>query len=81
MSVPRGIWYEADRDRYRVRRYRNGRAYLHYCPTEEEALATLAAVNEELSKIKKMRREERRAGPVPVGSFSGMILATQLAAR
>jgi hypothetical protein len=78
LSLPRGIWYEAGRGRYRIRRYRNGRSYLHYRLTEDEALVALATVDEQLSKIKKMRREERRAGPVPVSSFSGMLFAAQL---
>lgn len=81
MSLPRGIWFEADRARYRIRRYRNGRAWYQYRPTLEEALTAFAEMSAMVAKIPKLRRGERMAGPVPVSSFAGMMQAVQLAAR
>ena len=78
MSLPRGIWFEADRQRYRIRRYRNGRAYLAYRETEEEAREVFEAMAAKLSTIPKLRRGERMAGPIPNSSFAGLLKAVQL---
>ena len=56
-KTPRGVWYEADRDRWRVRRYRNNKAYLAgYYATKHEAVLALAVLDAKLKRIPKIRR-------------------------
>ena len=55
-KLPPGLWYEHDRRRWRVRRYRNRVPYLKgYYATKAEALAALRELNEELMSIPKRR--------------------------
>lgn len=54
---PKGLWYEPDRRRYRVRRYHNN--IVHgpwYYRTLEDALLKLDEVNAMLADIPKVRR-------------------------
>lgn len=54
--LPRGIYFERARGRYRVRLYRRSKAvYLSYHPTLEEAVAALA----------QARAAIKRMGPDP----------------
>lgn len=76
-KLPRGIWYDEAKRRYRVRRYRNGKPYLRYRRSLEAALAAYDELTEELSKIPKMSREELRRGVVPKASFAGLVRATR----
>lgn len=47
--LPKGLWYEARYERYRVRLYQAGRAYLAgYYPTEREARSALRKLQERL---------------------------------
>ena len=46
-KLPRGVWYDAERGRYRCRIYRNNNVYhlsYHQCPSA--AIDTLKRVNE-----------------------------------
>lgn len=79
--IPRGIWFEADRNRYRIRRYRNGRSYLRYRGTLEEALTAYQELSRELDDIPKLSRRARSKGRVPVGTFSGLAQALLLTAN
>lgn len=59
-KLPKGIWYEAPKRRYRVRRYHNKVTYLKgYYRTFAQASAALDALNEELSLIPKIKRQRR----------------------
>ena len=60
-TLPRGIWYEAPKQRFRVRKYHNKVAYLKgYYRTFEEAQVALAELEEYLSTIPKERKDRRR---------------------
>lgn len=78
---PRGIWFEADRNRYRIRRYRNGRSYVRYRDTLEAALTAYQELSQQLEAIPKLPQGARRTGTVPVGTFSGLTQALLLTAR
>ena len=72
MSLPRGIWFEAAKNRYRVRKYRNRIPYLiGYFPTLAEAQAALSQLDEKLTGIPKRRRRHTHRPP-PCASFSGV---------
>lgn len=74
-KLPKGIWYEADKHRYRVRRYHNKVAYLKgYYKTYEEAKAAWEELGEHLARVPKLPRRKRGTpleAPVPVNSLSG----------
>ena len=56
-KFPRGIWFEADPGRYRVRLYRNKVSHLQgYYPTEELAIVALNELKDKLSAIPKLPR-------------------------
>lgn len=55
-TLPRGIWFEADRNRYRIRLYRNGRSYVRYRDTLDEALAVYQELSQQLEAIPKLAR-------------------------
>lgn len=60
-TLPRGIWYEAPKQRFRVRKYHNKVAYLKgYYPTFSEALIALEELEDYLSTIPKERKDRRR---------------------
>lgn len=74
MNLPRGVWFEAAKNRYRVRRYRNHITYLAgYYPTAEQAIAALKELDEFLDSIPRERRSSDSTVQVPVGSFSGVV--------
>lgn len=81
VTLPRGIWFEADRNRYRIRRYRNGRAFVRYRDTLEAALTAYEELSQQLDDIPKLSRGARRKGRVPVGTFSGLAQALLLTAK
>jgi hypothetical protein len=76
--LPRGIWFESERNRYRIRRYRNGRSYVRYRETLEEALTAYQDLSRQLEAMPKLPRGARRGGTVPVGTFSGLTKALLL---
>lgn len=54
--LPKGIYYEESRGRYRVRLYKRSKAvYLSYHPTLEEAVAALTQARQ---AVKQMRTPE-----------------------
>lgn len=58
--LPKGLWYEAPKRRYRVRRYHNKVTYLKgYFRTLDEAVAALDELNADLAKIPKDPRKPR----------------------
>jgi len=62
-QLPKGIWYEAPKRRFRVRRYHNKVTYLKgYYRTFDAASAAMSELNEELALIPKDKRR-RREGP------------------
>lgn len=66
--LPRGVWYEADRDRYRVRLYRNKIPYLvGYYKTQADAEAALAGLRSKIQTIRKHRHNA--AQRVPCSTF------------
>jgi hypothetical protein len=57
-QLPKGLWYEADKRRYRVRRYHNKVTYLKgYYRTFDKAKAALDELNVFLSTIPKNKRQ------------------------
>lgn len=77
MKLPRGIWFEAARERYRVRKYRNGKPHLVYCKTEAQARAALKDLEQALKAEPKLRRGERLRGVVPAATFAALVKAAQ----
>lgn len=75
--LPRGIWFEAPRGRYRVRKYRNGKSHLIYCKTEAQARAALKELQESMKAEPKLRRGERLRGAVPAATFAALVKAAQ----
>ena len=70
-TLPRGIWYEAPKRRFRVRKYHNRVSYLKgYYRTFIEAKQALAELETYLSTIPK-ERKKREAKPVPRPTMSG----------
>jgi hypothetical protein len=70
-TLPRGIWYEAPKRRFRVRKYRNGVSYLKgYYRTFEEAEAALKELDDYLKDIPKQRKQRSDAS-VPDPSLAG----------
>lgn len=56
-KLPKGIWYEAPKRRFRVRRYHNKVTYLKgYYRTFGAAKAALEELNRELALIPKEKR-------------------------
>lgn len=61
--LPRGLWYENAKRRYRVRRYHNKVVYgPYYFRTLEAAVARLNELNEELAAIPKNPRKPHKKG-------------------
>jgi hypothetical protein len=61
-QLPKGIWYEAPKRRYRVRRYHNKITYLKgYYRTYGAACAAMDELNAELSMIPKEKRQRRKS--------------------
>jgi hypothetical protein len=59
-KLPKGIWYEAPKRRFRVRRYHNKWTYHKgYYRTFDRALAALNELNAELALIPKEKRHRR----------------------
>lgn len=69
--LPRGIWYEVPKRRFRVRKYHNRVSYLKgYYRTFEDAKKALAELEVYLSTIPK-ERKKREAKPVPKPTLAG----------
>lgn len=75
--LPRGIWFEAPRGRYRVRKYRNGKPHLLYCKTEAQARAALRDLEQSLKSEPKQRRGDGLRGVVPAATFTALMRAAQ----
>ena len=70
-TLPRGIWYEAPKRRFRVRKYHNRVSYLKgYYRTFDEAKKALAELEAYLSTIPK-ERKKREAKPVHKPTLAG----------
>lgn len=76
-ELPRGIWYEAPKRRFRVRKYHNGTSYLKgYYRTFGEAQDALTELQEYLSTIPKQRKQRTNASP-PDPSLAGTAKSVQ----
>ena len=70
-ELPRGIWYEAPKRRFRVRKYHNGVSYLKgYYRTFDDAQEALTELEEYLSTIPKQRKK-RESSSQPDPTLSG----------
>jgi len=70
-ELPRGLWYEAPKRRFRVRKYHNGVAYLKgYYRTFGDAEVALAELEDYLATIPKQRKK-RENSPAPHPTLSG----------
>lgn len=71
-QLPRGVWYEAPKRRFRVRKYRNRVVYLKgYYHTLPEALAALKELNDFLKTIPKSRQKSKASKPVTKPTLAG----------
>ena len=71
-GLPRGIYYEESKRRYRVRLYKNKVPHLKgYYRTLEDALIGLAELKERIESIPKVTKD----GPVPSADLFGIISA------
>lgn len=77
MKLPLGIWFEAGRKRYRVRKYRNGKPHLVYCKTLEQAREALRELNKSLEVEPKLRNAGRLKGSAPAATFAALVKAAQ----
>lgn len=78
-TLPRGIWYEAPKRRFRVRKYHNGISYLKgYYRTFDRAQEALAQLEGYLATIPKSRKKRESFG-TPDTSLSGT--ATSIRSR
>jgi hypothetical protein len=76
-QLPRGIWYEAPKRRFRVRKYHNGVSYLKgYYRTFDEARVALTDLESYLSTIPKQRKK-KAASPSPDPTLSGTAKSVQ----
>lgn len=70
-TLPRGIWYEAPKRRFRVRKYHNRVSYLKgYYRTFDEAEKAMVELEAYLSTIPK-ERKKREAKPVHKPTLAG----------
>jgi len=70
-TLPKGIWYEAPKRRFRVRKYHNKVAYLKgYYRTFAEAKVAMDELETYLATIPK-ERKKREARPVPQPTVAG----------
>ena len=70
-ELPRGIWYEAPKRRFRVRKYHNGVSYLKgYYRTFDDAQGALVELETYLSTIPKQRKKRENSSP-PDPTLSG----------
>lgn len=71
--LPRGVWYEPKRGRYRVRLWRNHKMHLSYHATLEEALHAHAL----LFRITRMTPKivRRHGTTTPPTTLSGLMAA------
>ena len=71
---PRGVWYEASNQRWRVRRYRNRKAFLvGYFDTLAEALSAHSQLDTQLQTIPQRKRADRTEEAIPVARFSSLL--------
>lgn len=76
MNLPAGVWYDAPNRRFRVRRYRNARAYLvGYFANLDDALAAKQRLDAELAAIPAQRRADRTEARVPPTRFAAFAAA------
>lgn len=60
-TLPKGVWYEAPKRRYRVRKYHNKTVYgPYYFRTLEAAMARYESLCAELAQIPKDPRPRRK---------------------
>lgn len=60
-TLPKGVWYEAEKRRYRVRRYHNKVVYgPYYYRTLEAAMTRYDTLCRELAEIPKTPRPRRK---------------------
>ncbi len=70
-TLPKGVWYEAPKRRFRVRKYHNRISYLKgYYRTYEQAKVALTELESYLSTIPK-ERKKREAKPVHEPTLAG----------
>lgn len=79
--LPTGVWYEAPKNRYRVRLYKNGIPYLRgYYSTMDaalDALMTLKAILNKVPALPKRRRGNKQKAPVPTANLADTLAAIQ----
>ena len=77
-KLPRGIWYEESRKRYRVKLYRNNIPYLGgYFSTLKAALAKHAELKAKLKAIPKLRKGQRAPKTLFGGSMGELISSSK----
>lgn len=75
-KLPKGLWYEAPKRRYRVRKYHNRVVYLKgYYRNLNDARAALKELEEYLATIPKTRRGRKSEKPVARPTAAGTAAA------
>ena len=73
-KLPKGIWYEAGRQRYRVRLYRNNTKYPGgYYRTLDEALVAREELKTKLEAIPKLRRGQYHQRTLNAPTMEGLM--------
>jgi nicotinic acid phosphoribosyltransferase len=73
-KLPRGIWYEVKKKRYRVRLYRNNSPFLFgYYPDIHEAIAALAKLRYQLKEIPKLKRNQKEERKLHKPNIAGIL--------
>ena len=72
-NLPRGIYYEEKKRRFRVRLYRNNSTFVGgYFPTSELALAAWVALKAKLDAIPKLKRNQKETRRTFLPSIAGI---------
>lgn len=80
-QLPRGIWFEEAKNRFRVRLYRNNIAYMGgYFKSLPEAEAALKTLHKKVDAIPKERRDTGRNSQPHSPSMTGQLDALQRSA-
>lgn len=78
LKLPRGVWYEHARKRYRVRLYRNHTTFhAGYFDNEEDALSALESLKHRLASVPKHKRNAKAVGRVPSVNVGDMLRASR----
>lgn len=77
-KLPRGLWFDAERNRWRVRLWRNTKMFISYHDTYEEALSAHTALKAVTRMVpKRVRRTRTEPVGTPPTSLAGLMQAAK----